>query len=236
MVWLYGVLLTLAWGVGAFGSPYPWAYTPLLLSSSCLGIIGLWVGRRQTGLSPVLMVGFTLISLSILAQLVPLPLSRIGDLSPHANAIVDQRDLLPQVGATGPRPLSIDPSRTRLGLAFFGAFAVLLIGTARALTRERAEFLASSLVILGAALATIGIVQRATWNGKIYGFWELVQGGTPYGPFINKNHFAGWMLMGTLVGFGYFTGLLTHAVRGARSWRQRVMWFSTPEEIGRAHV
>ena len=54
MLWLSGVLISLAWGVGAFGSPYPWAYIPLLASSATLGVTGLWLGRRGSGPSAAL--------------------------------------------------------------------------------------------------------------------------------------------------------------------------------------
>ncbi len=125
----------------------------------------------------------------------PLPTSRLGALSPQAVTILGQQSLLFTLGGSTSHPLSIDPSRTELGLAFFGGFGLLLLGTARALTRESANRLAGALLILGVALATVGIVQRATFTGKIYGFWELVQGGAPFGPFVNRNHFAGWMLI-----------------------------------------
>jgi len=143
-------------------------------------------------------------ALAVVTQLVPLPTYRLSALSPHAVTILGQQDLLFELGESSSHPLSIDPSRTMLGLAFLAGFAVLLLGTARVLTRESANRLAGVLVILGVALATVGIVQRATFTGKIYGFWELVQGGAAFGPFVNKNHFAGWMLMGLPVALGYF--------------------------------
>lgn len=108
------------------------------------------------------------------------------------------------------------------------------LGTARVLTRARANRLAGALVILGAALATVGIVQRATFNGKIYGFWELVQGGAPFGPFVNKNHFAGWMLMGLPVALGYFRALVSRGMQGRQpGFRNFVLWFSS-EQASRA--
>ncbi len=179
-MWLSGVVCTLAWGAGAFGSPYSWAYTPLLIASATLGLTGLWLGRRSSGPSALLLVCFTVIVLAVVVQLVPLPASRLAALSPHADTILSQQSLQFGFGESTSHPLSIDPARTQLGLAFFGGFAVLLLGTARALTRESANRLAGGLVILGAALATIGIVQHATFTGKIYGFWELVQGGSPF--------------------------------------------------------
>ncbi len=43
---------------------------------------------------------------------------------------------------------------------------------------------------------------------RIYGFWQprnLLT--TPFGPFVNKNHFAGWMLMAMPLAAGYVAGL-----------------------------
>jgi hypothetical protein len=34
-----------------------------------------------------------------------------------------------------------------------------------------------------------------TYLLKIYGFWQPQYRGSPFGPFVNRNHFAGWMLM-----------------------------------------
>ncbi len=234
MFWLSGVLVSLAWGAGAFGSNYPWAYTPLLIASAGFGLTGLWLGRRSSGPSALLTLCLACIALAVVAQLMPLPTSRLGALSPQAVTILDQQSLLFTLGESTSHPLSIDPSRTQLGLAFLGGFGLLLLGTARALTRESANRLAGALVILGVALATIGIVQSATFTGKIYGFWVLVQGGSPFGPFVNKNHFAGWMLMALPVALGYFLALVSRGTQGRKpGFRNLVLWFST-EHASRA--
>ena len=56
-------------------------------------------------------------------------------------------------------------------------------------------------------LALEGIVQQAVSPGLVYGFWRSEQVGHPFGPFINKNHFAGWMLMTASVTACYVAGL-----------------------------
>jgi O-antigen ligase len=234
MLWLSGVLATLAWGAVAFGSPYPWAYAPLLVASATLGLTGLCLGQRSSGPSALLLVSLTFIVLAVVAQLVPLSASQLPALSPHAGTILSQQDLQFGFGESTSYPLSIDPARTQLGLAFLGGFILLLLGTARVLTRESANRLAGALVIFGAVLATAGIVQRATFNGKIYGFWDLVQGGAPFGPFVNKNHFAGWMLMGLPVALGYFLALVSRGTQGRQpGFRSFVLWFSS-EQASRA--
>lgn len=234
MLWLSGVLLTLAWGAGAFGSPISWAYTPLLIGSATLGLTGLWLGRQSSGPPVMLLLCLVVTSVTVVAQLVPLPAPQLSSLSPQLDAILRQRDLQFALDGSTAHPLSIEPSRTKLGLAFFGAFAVLLLGTARVLTRDTARQLAGAVAVLGVVLALVGIIQKATFNGKIYGFWELVQGGAPFGPFVNKNHFAGWMLMALPLVLGYFLALVSHGMHGRQpGFRNLLLWFSG-EQASRA--
>ncbi len=55
--------------------------------------------------------------------------------------------------------------------------------------------LAAVLVVFGFCLAVFAVVQDLTWNGKIYWFQELRFGSTVYGPYVNRNHYAGLMEM-----------------------------------------
>jgi O-antigen ligase len=45
----------------------------------------------------------------------------------------------------------------------------------------------------GFAVAVFGILQHLTFNGKLYWFREMRYGGIPFGPYVNRNHFAGLM-------------------------------------------
>lgn len=49
------------------------------------------------------------------------------------------------------------------------------------------------LLSLGFAVALFGILQHFTFNGKLYWVRELKFGGIPFGPYVNRNHFAGLM-------------------------------------------
>lgn len=49
------------------------------------------------------------------------------------------------------------------------------------------------LLFLGFAVALFGILQHFTWNGKIYWVRELRESTYSFGPFVNRNHFAGFM-------------------------------------------
>ena len=47
------------------------------------------------------------------------------------------------------------------------------------------------LLTLGFAVSVFGILQHFTFNGKMYWFREMRYGGIPFGPYVNRNHFAG---------------------------------------------
>ena len=44
-------------------------------------------------------------------------------------------------------------------------------------------------------LALAGIVQKPLYTGKDLRHLAAGGGRQPFGPFVNRNHFAGWMLM-----------------------------------------
>jgi O-antigen ligase len=46
------------------------------------------------------------------------------------------------------------------------------------------------VMIFSFAVAIFGILQHFTFNGKIYWFRELRYGGVPFGPYVNRNHYA----------------------------------------------
>lgn len=61
--------------------------------------------------------------------------------------------------------------------------------------REKAELrvLVWFLVAFGFLVGLFAIIQFFTSNGKIYWVRELAAGGAPFGPFVNRNHFAGFL-------------------------------------------
>lgn len=48
------------------------------------------------------------------------------------------------------------------------------------------------LMTLGFVVSVFGILQHLTFNGKLYWFRVLRFGGMPFGPYVNRNHFAGF--------------------------------------------
>ena len=48
-------------------------------------------------------------------------------------------------------------------------------------------------MVFGFLVSIFGILQYLTFNGKLYWFREMRYGGIPFGPYVNRNHFAGFV-------------------------------------------
>jgi O-antigen ligase len=48
-------------------------------------------------------------------------------------------------------------------------------------------------MIFGFLVSLFAILQHLTSNGKLYWFREIRSGGLPFGPYVNRNHFAGFV-------------------------------------------
>lgn len=230
-------LAAISWGALAFGAVYPWAYWPLFAAAAVAGCLG-WLGGRRLEVPPhrarALIVALGAIALSVSLQLAPLPVRLVGTLSPATDALLRTYDLgyaARAASASGVHALSIGPSATVLALAALVSFGLFLVGIDRGLSRTGASSVTNGVVALGFLLALIAIVQRATDTDRIYGFWRPID--RPYqifGPFVNRNHFAGWMMMALSLGIGALGARASTAMRGVQpDWRSRVLWFSTAE-------
>jgi O-antigen ligase len=130
---------------------------------------------------------------------------------------------------SAPAPLSLRPAKTRAALAFLIAYGLLVVGGAAGLTVSGARRLAAGLLALGVVVALAAIVQRATPAPGIYDAWRPRFALDGFGPFVDRNHFAGWMVMTVAVGLGFLASRASHVMRGVEGWRNRVLWFSSPE-------
>jgi O-antigen ligase len=87
-----------------------------------------------------------------------------------------------------------------------------------------------ALTGFAALLALVGIVQSSLSPTVIYGLWELEPGRRPFGPFVNRNHFAGWMVMALPLTLALVVASLDQGMKGVKAgWRRRVLWFSSEE-------
>ncbi|MBI5633888.1 MAG: O-antigen ligase family protein [Nitrospirae bacterium] len=133
-------------------------------------------------------------------QLIPLPSAVVSFISPGTARI---RDFY-SISGMNVMPLSLDPYLTIHELLRTAAFfMVFFISAIVFRDREKLTRMIIILTVFGFCLAVFAIVQKATWNDKIYWFRELTAGGEPFGPFVNRNHFAGFISMLVPLGLGY---------------------------------
>jgi O-antigen ligase len=93
-------------------------------------------------------------------------------------------------------PATLAPEATRRGLTFVLAFVLLHQAAAAAFVERAARRRFRRVVAwLGAAISLVALVQLASGTRLVYGFFRSLEGGQPYGPFVNRNHFAGYMLL-----------------------------------------
>lgn len=243
---LAGTLLAIAWGTFAFGAVYQWAYVPLEIASVCVGLLGLVTGRRSVEDLRWILIPVAGIALVGAIQLVPLPGSWLARVSPGTAAFLRRYDLAyafaldPNTNApiTVGHAISVAPQLTVRALVLLAGPLLLLVGLCRTLSRTAARRLAAGIVSIGCLLAMVGVGQKAllgdhAFGGmRIYGFWRPESLLTsPFGPFINRNHFAGWMLMATPLALGLAAGGFVRALpqlrgKGARAW---LVWCSDPD-------
>ena len=107
--------------------------------------------------------------------------------------------------------LTMYPYLTWTSLLRWGAcYLIFFVATQAFRDRDEIRSLTWFFVVLGFVVALEGIIQHFTSTGSIYWFRELELGGEPFGPFVNRNHFAG--LMELLIP----TGLAFLLLRGVR--------------------
>jgi len=88
--------------------------------------------------------------------------------------------------------ITVYPFVTRIELLKYTALLALFFLCAQSFrTLEHWHGFVWFLLILGFAVSVFGILQHFTFNGKLYWVRELRFGGIPFGPYVNRNHFAG---------------------------------------------
>jgi O-antigen ligase len=177
-----------------------------------------------------LTVALTVFVVAIAVQLVPLSLKTLDSISPETLPVLAQLNLALGTSVAAAHPLSIVPADTIRGLIVIASLAVLAIGASQLLSLTGVDRVAYAIAVIGSLLALAGIVQKPLFTGKIYGFWTpQYRGSGPFGPFVNRNHFAGWMLMGLPVTLGAFCSVIARVSPSIQpGLREKVLWLASP--------
>jgi O-antigen ligase len=89
---------------------------------------------------------------------------------------------------------SVYPYLTKIELLRWSAYALLFSLAVQSFQRKKhiKQFI-WFLLSLGFVVSLFGLVQYFTFNGKLYWCVYLPAGVSPFGPFVNPNHFAGFV-------------------------------------------
>ncbi len=226
------IVAIIALGTLAFGAVYPWAYLPLFAAAVLIGIAGLLRGGMRPEMRP-LALALLLLWTAGTIQLVPMSRSTLEWLSPATTPLLQAYNLtFPVVERL---PLSINPSSTQIAVLAVGALGLYLLGLPSLLTTRRLRSVPRALAIFAVPLALFGIYAREYNNGLIYWFWRPLEGpgGNLFGPFVNRNHYGGWMLMTVCLLIGWLFGQFERVLPERDARRSRtVTWLSSPEANG----
>ena len=158
-----GIFVLIVFGIAAHGAVEDWAYAVLETGAGLLFVA--WAVQEYFANREI-----------VLSPLLP-PLLALGLL------------VLGQIVFRG----TASTYHTRVELQLLFAYAMLLFLASQAFRRaEDWRGFVWFVMSFGFLVAVVGILQHLTFNGKLYWFREMRYGGIPFGPYVNRNHFAGF--------------------------------------------
>jgi O-antigen ligase len=97
---------------------------------------------------------------------------------------------------------SVYPYLTKIELLRWGAYVLLFFLAVESFrTEEHMKQFVWFLISLGFAVSLFAIIQHFTFNGKLYWIVSLPAGAGPFGPFVDCDHFAGFVELTASLGF-----------------------------------
>lgn len=178
---------------------------PMLAVLGVVWAVRSWrAGEFVLNLDPLLYPLLALLAFTLF-QLLPL-----GDAGVVADAL----------GTPASNALTLDPYSTKIfalrlaGYALFFAAALTFIDG-----EERLRKLVTTLAIFGGVIAFAGIIQRLASPDAIYGVRPTAQA-IPFGPYVNRHHFASLMVL--------LTGVVLAHLLGGSAARDRKLLLAIP--------
>lgn len=219
------LILLFASSYALFAGAVPWTLGPLL----AIAALGALAAPARTFAFPSHTRAFDLALIAIVAamtlQILPLPSFLVAAVSPHADAITAAVQLTPPgAAAARTRTLSVDPALTLVALATT-VLGVLSYWIARAVFNAGGgmRLCLKALTFLGTLAAALAVVQKAAApRSVLFMLTPYARSASPFGAFINRNHFAAWLLLVAAPVAGYSIARMnTHRSRRGR-WRESI--------------
>jgi O-antigen ligase len=220
------VLLTLCtpWALGGVS---PLSVRLITLTALGAAAFALALSARAGALLPAVPVlPFAALAGFGLLQLVPLPQAVLRIVAPGPAAVWFPADpaaaaILAGTGGS----ISVSPDATLVSAWLLAALLALafIAGPAAAAARGGADIAAWAVAFSGAALSVYAIVARALFGPLLYGRFA-VPTIMPFGPYVSKNHFAGYVAMAAVLS----VGLLFDIAAKERTTRSPLSWIDSP--------
>jgi len=192
----------------AFGAVQDWSVA--LMEIAAFVVLGAWLlkmileKRAVIIKTPLLLLGGCFFAL-VMIQLVPLPHELLKIASPATDALYTR--VLEHRGSSW-RTISVNPDATRDELFKIAAYAsVFLVIINHYRTKEQIANIIRLVLAIACFITVFAMVQKMAWNGRMYWFYPvspLLESNSVniWGPYISRNHFAGYLEMAMPLGLG----------------------------------
>lgn len=225
-----GVAATLAlaavclapWAFGAVPPPFERALLATLLVILAGATLVERGGARWPALPPLALRLLALVVLLPALQLLPLPPALLALVAPGSAAVWHPPGVAGELLGPGWRPISIHPEATARTALYLGTLVLfgLRLGPWLA-ERQRYRHAVLALALAGLALAAYAVFARQAFGDRLYGRFA-VPTIAPFGPYVSKNHFAGWTLCVALLLLGTAIGIAARArARHGSRWTEQ---------------
>jgi O-antigen ligase len=103
------------------------------------------------------------------------------------------------------KPISVSPPDTLRGLAFLAGFSLLSVAVFREMADGRwRRRLLLTVVGTGVAITVVAFLQAVSPEPHtVYGLWRPRWDWAVFGPYVNRNHFAGYLVMAAPLAMGF---------------------------------
>jgi O-antigen ligase len=208
-----------AWTLFALAGRDAWAAIPLIGGALLIAALQRpLVARRGTRVLDAALVACLLVPV---LQVIPLRPAVREAIAPAAVAFDRSERIADPLAPPAARPLSIDPPATAWAIAA-GVGLLCFVWSARTTFEEGGvRLVARSVAWCGIALAPLVVVQQYTSPRLMYWRWQPPAANAyPYGPFVNRNDLACWLIMAIPLAAGY---LIAHVESRLRPGGTRTM-------------
>ncbi|MBI5204613.1 MAG: O-antigen ligase family protein [Nitrospirae bacterium] len=212
-----GIILLLIFTPLAIGTVQQWSIA--IMEIVAFIVFGAWLMKaqgakrieqgaegREQGAKPLLLIFIGSLILITILQIIPLSEQLLSLISPSSSSVYKT---FTNDAAGSWRTISIYPDATRgelFKLLSYAAIFLVIINHYR--TRAQVYGIIHTVIYIGCFLVIFAIIQKMTWNGRLFWFYPLRQNLNSdmayiWGPYINHNHFAGYLEMAIPLAMGF---------------------------------